>query len=149
MALWVKNPPAMQETQGMQVQSLGWEDLLDKDVATHSSILAWKIPWMEEPGRLQSMESQRVDSLEKTLMPGGNWGQEEKGMAQDEMAGWHHQLNGREFEWTPGVGDGQGGLVCCSSWGCTEPLNWTEWIQRMSGGCKDLTRPTPIIYILR
>ena len=47
----------MQET---QVQSLGWGDLLEKEMATHSSILAWKIPWTEEPGRLQSMGSQRV-----------------------------------------------------------------------------------------
>ena len=53
----VKN---MQETQEMQVQSLGWEDPLEEEVATHSSILAWKIPWMEEPCRLQSMGSQRV-----------------------------------------------------------------------------------------
>ena len=53
----VKNLPALQET---QVQSLGWEDSLEKEMATHSSILAWKIPWTEEPGRLQSMESQRV-----------------------------------------------------------------------------------------
>ena len=53
----VKSLPAVQET---QVRSLGGEDPLEKDVATHSSILAWKIPWMEEPGRLQSMGSQRV-----------------------------------------------------------------------------------------
>ena len=46
--------------------------------------------------------------------------QEEKGMTQDEMAGWHHQLNGHEFEQAPGVGDGQGGLACCSPWGCKE-----------------------------
>ena len=51
----VKNPPAMWET---RVQSLGWEDLLEKEMATHSSIIAWKIPWTEEPGRLQSMGSQ-------------------------------------------------------------------------------------------
>ena len=50
----------MQETQEMQVQSLGWEDPLEKEMATHSSILAWKIPWTEEPGGLQSMGSQRV-----------------------------------------------------------------------------------------
>ena len=55
----------------------------------------------------------RVDSLEKTDT-GRNWGQEEKGMTEDEMAGWHHRLDGREFELTPGVGDGQGGLVCCA-----------------------------------
>ena len=53
----VKNPPAMWET---SVQSLGWEDPLEKQKATHSSILAWRIPWTEEPGRLQSMGSQRV-----------------------------------------------------------------------------------------
>ena len=57
----------------------------------------------------------RVDSLEKTLMLEG-LGQEEKGMTEDEMAGWHHQLDGHEFEWTPGVGEGQGGLACCDSW---------------------------------
>ena len=53
----VKNLPAMQET---QVRSLGWEDLLEKGTATHSSVLAWRIPWMEKPGRLQSMGSHRV-----------------------------------------------------------------------------------------
>ena len=62
---------------------------------------------------------------------GRDWGQEEKGMAETEMAGWHHWLNGRESEWTPGVGDGQGGLACCDSWGhkesdINERLNWTE-----------------------
>jgi len=62
---------------------------------------------------------------------GRDWGQEEKGMTEDEMAGWHHRLNGRESEWTLGVCDGQGGLVCCDSWGrkesdMTEWLNWTE-----------------------
>ena len=62
---------------------------------------------------------------------GRDWGQEEKGTTEDEMAGWHHRLDGRESGWTPGVGDGQGGLVCCDSWGrkesdTTERLNWTE-----------------------
>jgi len=56
---------------------------------------------------------------------------EEKGMTEDKMVGWHHWVNGHEFEWTLGVGDGQGGLGCCSSWGrkesdTTEQLNWTE-----------------------
>ena len=46
------------------------------------------------------------------------WGQEEKGTTDDEMVGWHHWLNGHVFGWTLGVGDGQGGLVCCGSWGC-------------------------------
>ena len=57
VAQMVKNLPAMQET---WVQSLGQKDPLEKEMATHSSILAWKIPWMEEPGSLQSMGSQRV-----------------------------------------------------------------------------------------
>ena len=60
---------------------------------------------------------------------GREWGQEEKGTTEDEMAGWHHWLDGRESEWTLGVGDGQGGLACYNSWGCresdtTERLNW-------------------------
>ena len=54
-----------------------------------------------------------------------NWGQEEKGTAEDETVGWHHWLNGHGFGWTPGVGDGQGGLVCCGSWGQKE-LDTTE-----------------------
>ena len=62
---------------------------------------------------------------------GRDWGQEEKGMTEDEMVEWHRRLDGHEFEWTPGVGDGQGGLACCDSWGCkeldtTERLNWTQ-----------------------
>ena len=61
---------------------------------------------------------------------GRDWGQEDKGTTKDEMAKWHQQLDGREFEWTPGVGDGQGGLACCDSLGrkeldMTEQLNWT------------------------
>ena len=62
---------------------------------------------------------------------GRDWGQEEKGTTEDEMAGWHHQLDGRESEWTPGVDDGQGGLACCGPWGCkvghewATGLNWT------------------------
>ena len=62
---------------------------------------------------------------------GRDWGQEEKRMTEDEMARWHHRLDGHEFEWTPGVGDVQGGLECCKSWGhkesdTTKWLNWTE-----------------------
>ena len=62
---------------------------------------------------------------------GKDWGQKEKGTTEDEMVGWHHRLNGQGFGWIPGVGDGQGGLACCSSWGrkesdTTEQLNWTE-----------------------
>ena len=68
---------------------------------------------------------------------GKDWRQEEKGTTEDEMAGWHHRLNGHEFGWTPGGGDGQGGLVCCGSWGrkesdTTERLNWTEYLSSTS-----------------
>ena len=67
---------------------------------------------------------------------GRDWGQEEKGTTEDEIAGWHHQLDGRESQWTAGVGDGQGGLACWDSWGCkesdtTERLNWTEGIFKL------------------
>ena len=68
---------------------------------------------------------------------GRDWGQEEKGMTEDEMAGWHHQLYGHEFKWTPGVGDGQGGLPCSDSWGhkesdTTEWLHWLNWREKSS-----------------
>ena len=71
---------------------------------------------------------------------GKDWGQEEKGTTEDEMVGCHHWHNGLGFRWTPGFGDGQGGLVCCSSWGhrvghdwATE-MNWTELISLLSKG---------------
>ena len=110
----------------------------------------WRVPWTARrsnqsilkeisPGcsleglmlklKLQYLDHlmRRVDSLEKTLMLGGTRGRR---MTEDEMAGWHHWLDGHGFGWTLGVGDGQGGLACCGSWGCkqsetTERLNWT------------------------
>ena len=60
-----------------------------------------------------------VDSLENTDSV-RDCGQEQEGTTEDKMGGWHHRLNGHGFGWTPGVGDGQGGLGCCSSWGCKE-----------------------------
>ena len=56
---------------------------------------------------------------------GRDWGQEEKGTTEDEMVWWHHWLNGPEFGWTLGVGDGQGGLACCGSWGRRVVHDWT------------------------
>ena len=156
----VKNLSAMQD---IQVWSLGWEDPLEKGMATHSSILAWWIPWTEDPGELYSPGSHK--DLDKTKWDqswvfigrtdveaetpilwqphvkswligkdsdaGRDWGQEEKGPTEDEMAGWHHWLKAHEFGWTLGVGDRQGGLVYCGSWGrkeldTTEQLKWTE-----------------------
>ena len=86
---------------------------------------------------------------------GKDWGQEEKGTMEDKMVGWHHLLNGHVLGWTPGVGDGQGGLVCCGSWGrkesdTTEWLNWTDswltmwWFQVDSKG----TQPYVYTYLL-
>ena len=77
---------------------------------------------------------------------GEDWRHEEKGTTEDELVGWHHQLNGHEFEWTLGVGDGQGGLACCSPWGprvghnwATE-LNWTL-LWRVLGGFSRIWGP--------
>ena len=79
---------------------------------------------------------QRTDSLEKTLMLEKIWRREEKGMTEDEMVGWHHRLDGHEFQQAPGVSDGLGGLACYSPWvrkesDLTEQLNWSElnWIK--------------------
>ena len=72
----------------------------------------------------------RVDHWKRPWCWERDWGKEEKGTTEDEMAGWHHQLDAHETEWTLGVGDGQGGLACYSSWGCKESntteLNWNH-----------------------
>ena len=117
--------------------------------------------WTGKLGMLQSMGSQRVGHKAETLIlwpphakswligkdsdAGRDWGQGKKGTTEDEMAGRHHQLNGHEFGWTPGVGDGQGGLACCNSWGrreseTTERLNWTElkWATELNWGLKGI-----------
>ena len=73
-----------------------------------------------------------------------DWGQEEKGTTEDEMAGWNHGLDGHGFGWTPGVGDGQGGLKCWGSWGpkesdMTEQVNWTDMLpSSLQCGCNSL-----------
>ena len=148
-------------------------------MATHSIVLAWRIPGTGEPwwaavyGVAQSQTQLKwlsssnstevqpvhpkgdqswvfigrtdVEAETPILWPpdakswligkdpdaGKDWGQEEKGMTEDEMAGWHHWLNGHEFGWTPGVGDEYRGLACCGSWGykewnATEKLNWSD-----------------------
>ena len=69
---------------------------------------------------------------------GRDWGQEEKGTTEDEMVGWHHWLDGREFEWTLGVGDGQGGLVCCNSWGRRVGHDWVTELNWCMERCKQL-----------
>ena len=84
----------------------------------------------------------------KDLDAGKDWGQEEKGMTEDEMVGWHHRLIGHGFRWTLWFGDGQGGLTCCGSWGCkesntTERTNWTELKQ-----LRRKVRGVPFIFLL-
>ena len=98
--------------------------------------------------------------IRKVPDAGKDWRQEDKDGWEDEMVGWHHQLNGHEFEQTPGAGNGQGDLVCCTSWGrkeldTTEQLNWTE-LKRLSisilpnpfiGICGLLSVNSPILLI--
>ena len=115
----VKSLTAVRET---QVWSLGQEDPLEKEMATHSSILAWKSPWMEEPGRLQSMGLQRVRHSWATSLSlsdaGKDWGQKEKRALEDEVVGWHHQCNKHEPGQNPG--DGKGAGRPSSPLGCKE-----------------------------
>ena len=95
----------------MWVPSLGWEDLLEKAIATHFSILAWRIPWTEEPGRLQSM------------------GLRSRTQLSDFTFTFHFMHWRRKWQPTPvflpGESQGQGSLVGCRLWGCTE-LDTTE-----------------------
>ena len=101
---------------------------------SNQSILKEISPGCSLGGMMLKLKLQYFGHLMRRVDPDAwrDWGQKEKGTTEDEMAGWHHWLNGREFEWTLGDGDGQGGLRCCNSWDCkesdmTERLNWTEW----------------------
>ena len=108
-------------------QSMRWLDTITDSIDMNLSKLR-----TEQHGVMKSVGSAKNWLIGKIPDAGKDWRQEEKGTVEDEMVGWHHQLNGHEFEQVPGVGDGQGGLVCCSPWGrrvrhywATE-LNWTE-----------------------
>ena len=123
---------------------------LEKEMATHSSVLAWRIPRIGEPGGLLSMGSHRVRHnwsdlaaaailwppdatswlIRKDPDAGKDWSQEEKGTTEDKMVGWHHWLNGHEFEQTPGDGERQGSLACCNPWGCRVRHDWVSEQQR-------------------
>ena len=141
----------MQEMPETCVWSLEWEDPLEEEIATHFSILVLE-KTLESPldcKEIQPVHSEgdqpwdffgRNDAKTETpiLWPphakslvigkdsdaGRDWGQDEKGTTEDEMAGWHHWLDGRESGWALGVGDGQGGLACCDSWVCKESDDW-------------------------
>ncbi len=87
----------------------------------------WVDPWVRKIPLRREWQATSVvlpkeshGSSLRNLYIGRDWGQEEKGTTEDEMAGWHHRLDGYEFGWTLGVGDGQGGLACCNSWGRKE-----------------------------
>ena len=96
--------------------------------------MIWQNPGLNSGKSLQMLSPMCWPSqlITKLTYPNSFWGQEKKGTTEDEMAGWHHWLNGRESGWTPGVGGGQGGLVCCDSWGRKESdttdLIWSELI---------------------
>ena len=88
-------------------------------------MLKWKLPILWPPHVKSWLTGKDPDA-------GRDWRQEEKGTTENEMAGWHHQLDAHEFGWILGVGDGQGGLACCDSWcrkesDMTEQLNWCNW----------------------
>ena len=121
-------------------------------MATHSTILAWKIPWMEKPGRLPSMGSQRVgydwvtslsdaksQLIGKDADAGKEWRQE-KWATEDEMVGWHQWLNGNEFEQTPGDGEGQGSLACCSPWVTKSRTRLSDWKSMKERVAQDKTQ---------
>ena len=84
---------------------------------------------LERQAGFPSSDKTRPDSPVPTLHPdaGKDGGQEEKGTTEDEMVGWHHRLSGHGFGWTPGVGDGQGGLACCDSWDMGTHSNILAW----------------------
>ena len=98
---------------------------------SNQSIVKGKSPKYSLEGLMLKLKLWYLGHSLKDSNTGKDWRQEEKGMTEDEMVGWHHRHNGHGFGWTLGVGDGQGGLECCRSWGrkesdMTERLNWTE-----------------------
>ena len=105
-----------------------WRRLLIARRSNHS-ILKEISPEYSLEGLMLKLKLQYFGHLMWRKRPdaGKDWRQEEKGTTEDEMVGWHHRLNAHEFEHAPGVGDGQGSLVCCSLWGLKE-LDMTEWL---------------------
>ena len=126
VAQMVKNLPAMQKT---RAQSLGQEDPLEKGLATHSSSLAWRIGRTDDEAEALTLWPSDAKSglTGKDPDAGKDWGQEEKGVAEDEMVREHHRLNGHEFEQILGDGEGQGSLACCNPWLAKSQTWLTKW----------------------
>ena len=116
-----------------------WTVVLEKTLESPRGNQPWYLleglmrkPKLQYFGHLR--QSQSTWLMRKDPDAGKDWRQEEKGTTEDEMVGWHHWLDRHEFEQAPGVGDGQGSLVCCNPWGqeksdMTVWLNWTECIK--------------------
>ena len=119
------------QTEASYLFHLSRNSLQFSSVQSLSRVRLFATPWIAALQASLSITNSQSSLIGKDSDTGRDWGQEEKGMTEDEMARWHHGLDGRESEWTPGVGDGQGGLACCESWGrkqsdTTKWLNWTE-----------------------
>ena len=136
---WRTRKPGMLQSMGSQRVRYDWVAEQRKIyVRSNQSILKEISPGCSLEGLMLKLKLQYFGHLMrkswligKDSDAGRDWRQEKKGMTEDEMAGWHHRLDGHEFGWTPGVGNGQGGLACCDSCGTkesdmTEWLNWTE-----------------------
>ena len=106
-AKWLTNQSILKEIS----PGISLEGMMLKLKLQYFGHLMWRVGWL----------------IGKDSDAGRDWGQEEKGTTEDEMAGWHHWLDGCKSQWTSGVGDGQGGLACCNSWGRKE-LDTTEWL---------------------
>ena len=136
---WRTRKPGMLQSMGSQRVRYDWVAEQQKIyVRSNQSILKEISPGCSLEGLMLKLKLQYFGHLMRKSWligqdsdAGRDWRQEKKGMTEDEMAGWHHRLDGQEFGWTPGVGNGQGGLACCDSCGTkesdmTEWLNWTE-----------------------
>ena len=134
--------PSVLQSMGLQRTRRNWATVTCTHTQTHVMPAECSLEGLVLKLKLQHFGHLmwRTNLLEKTLIAGKDWRWEEKGMTEDEMVGWHHQLDGHEFEQAPGVDDGQGSLACCSPWGhkeldMTKWLNWTECIKCFKESC--------------
>ena len=142
MVWWWTGKPGVRQSMGLQRTRRNWATVTCTHTQTHVMPAECSLEGLMLKLKLQHFGHLmwRTNLLEKTLIAGKDWRWEEKGMTEDEMVGWHHQLDGHEFEQAPGVDDGQGSLACCSPWGhkeldMTKWLNWTECIKCFKESC--------------